>query len=92
MLNVVDSDDEDESLLMEIPSDDHANLLNPDEEGLFDKTDLLDNELWDEVGICDVEDDFPQATGCKSAPSIDVNVNSPCRSLSILLARCLVVF
>jgi hypothetical protein len=52
---------------------------------------LLNHEISDEVGICDVKEDFPQATGCKSAPSVDVNINSPCRSLNILLACCLVV-
>ncbi len=94
VLNVIDSDDEIplDEYLMEIPLDENENpLFNPDEESLFDRTDLLNHEIWDEVGICDVEEDFPQTTGCKSAPSVDVNINSPCRSLNTLLARCLVV-
>ena len=92
VLNVIDGDDEDQSLLMEIPLDEHENPpFNHLEEGLFDKTDFLDHEIWDEVGICNVEEDFPQATGCKSPPSVDVNIKSPCRSVSNVLARCLVV-
>ena len=91
VLNVVDSD-EDEAMVVEMPSwGEHDTLLEPAEENLFDKNDLLDHEVWDEADICDVEDDFPQATGCKSVPSVDVNINSRSCSLNILLGRCLMV-
>ena len=83
-------DDEDEVSFMEIPSDKQGEAFNALGDDGVNVESLL-NEIWDEVGIADVEDDFPQNTQCESLPNVDVRVNSRCRSLNVLLSQCLVV-
>ena len=95
-LNLVDGDDDDDEdeLFMEIRTDitpfnqgddDLRNSLGADSS--LNVEDLLDNEIWDEVGVCDIEDDFPQN---ESFPNVNVHVSSTC-NLNVLLARCMVI-
>lgn len=86
------SDSECEAPFMEIASDnDNRDDINKDNS--VSVHDVIDNEIWDDASIGDVEDDFPQnrVNGDESLPGVDVNVNSRCRALNVLLSRCLVV-
>ncbi|CAB4011940.1 Hypothetical predicted protein [Paramuricea clavata] len=88
-----DIDDEFDKLLMEIPrdtpsEDEDGDFCNTAEKLSFDAEELLTNEIWEEVGADEVENDFPQND---SLPSVNVRMNSPCRSLNVLMARYLVV-
>ena len=90
-----DGDDDDDELFMEIPTDkppfnegddDLCNSLGADSS--LNVEDLLNNEIWDEAGVCDIKDDFPQN---ESLPNVNEHVSSTCRNLNVLLARCLVI-
>ena len=91
------SDSECEAPFMEMPSDndnrDDINIFNTGKDNSVNVHDVIDNEIWDDASIGDVEDDFPQnrVNGDQSLPGVDVNVNSRCRALNVLLSRCLVV-
>ena len=92
-LNVVNSDDDDnDELLMEMDDGQGQSseyLWNAAEDSsTFNVEDLLGNEIWDEVGVCDVEGDFPPN---ESSPNVNVHANSTCGTVSVILARCLVV-
>ena len=85
--------DEDFELFMELSTDtpsfiqdDLQNTLEAD--CTVNVEDLLDHEIWDEVGVSDIEDDFPPK---ESLPSVNVHVNSTCQALNIMLSRCLVI-
>ena len=81
-------DDDDDIFCMEIPRDDQAEVLDDNSTNVEN---LLNNEIWDEADVADVEDDFPQNTRYESLPNVDARMNSRCRSLNVLLSRCLVV-
>ena len=91
------SDSECEAPFMEMPSDndnrDDINIFNTGKDNSVNVHDVIDNEIWDDASIGDVEDDFPQnrVNGDQSLPGFDVNVSSRCRALNVLLSRCLVV-
>ena len=83
------SDSECEAHFMEIPPDNgDRDDINAAENNSVNVDDVIDTEIWD-----DVEDDFPQnrGNGEDSLPGVDVNVNSRCKALNVLLSRCLVV-
>jgi hypothetical protein len=91
-MDIIDSDDENEASFMEMSSenrsDDFFDTFTPRED--FNVEDPLDNEVWDEAGIGDIQEDFPHH-GNESLPSVNVHVNSRCGSLNLLLARCLMI-
>ena len=76
---------------MEIPADNEKEVFDALRDDSINVENLLNNEIWDDAGVADVEDDFPQNTECESLPNVDVRMNSRCRSLNVLLSRCLVV-
>jgi hypothetical protein len=92
-----DSESECEAPFMGIHSDDDdgddINVFDTDYDNYFNVHDVIDSEIWGDASIGDVDDDFPgnSVNGTESLPAVDVNVSSHCKSLNILLSRCLVV-
>ena len=87
----IDSDADNEAQFIEIPCNNQGEGFNELGECTVDVEKLLDSEIWDESSTADVDDDFPQNPRYESLPNVDVQMNSRCRSLNILLSRCLVV-